>query len=125
MKSIKSTTSINNKITNNFEKGFKNILSPTLINLFIILSLILILLLVYIKYKKIELFNNFIRENFTTTVPNATLASQLSSGYIESLLNNYMKTIVNKLYYQDKLDIQENTIQSLSQKVNETLNPPS
>lgn len=125
MKSIKSTISINNKISNKFEKGFKNILSPTLINLFIVLSLILILLLVYIKYKKFELFNNFIKEHFTTTAPNVTVAAQLSSGYIQSLLTNYMKTIENKILYQDKLDIQEKTIQSLSQKVNETLNPPS
>ena len=54
----------------------------------------------------------------------ATTMYQLPSGYIQSLLDNYMKHIKTNIFYQDKLNIQENTIQTLSQHVNDTLNPP-
>lgn len=60
------------KIYNKFAKGFKNICSPTLINLFIFLILAIIIVLVYIKYKKIELFNNnekiITKEMFSNTL---------------------------------------------------------
>ena len=85
-------------IDNKFLKGFNNILSPTLINLFIPFSLTIIVILLYIKYKKIELFNNFIQENFITTIPNPTVARRLSDGYIQSIINNYLATITNKIY---------------------------
>ena len=71
---MKSSKSINNK----FAKGFSNILSPTLMNLFILLSLIIIIVLLYIKSKKVELFNgikfNSIKENFLESSKMYTMA---------------------------------------------------
>jgi hypothetical protein len=71
---MKSSKSINNK----FAKGFSNILSPTLMNLFILLSLIIIIVLLYIKSKKVELFNgikiNSIKENFLDSSKMYTMA---------------------------------------------------
>ena len=41
----------------NLTKGFQNLFSPTLANFLIALSLVIIVILVYIKTKKIDLFN--------------------------------------------------------------------
>ena len=63
-----------NTINNKFTKGFSNILSQTLINLFIVFSIAIILILIYIKYKKFELFNvkknnnNSFKKNLVQTI---------------------------------------------------------
>ena len=41
----------------NLTKGFQNLFSPTLANFLIVLSLVIIVILVYIKTKKIDLFD--------------------------------------------------------------------
>ena len=134
MNSIKQ---INNKLNNKFTKGFKNIFSINLINLFIVLSLVIILCLVYLKYRKIELFvctdpTDLINYPCTTqpqTTQPQTTQPQIPSinisdtGYIRKLLNSYITNMQNKVVYQNQLNIQENTIQTLAQKINDTLNP--
>ena len=42
----------------NLTKGFQNIFTPTLTNLLIVLSLVIIVILVYMKNKTIDLFND-------------------------------------------------------------------
>ena len=42
----------------NLTKGFQNIFTPTLTNLLISLSLVIIVILVYMKNKTIDLFND-------------------------------------------------------------------
>ena len=116
MNSIKQ---VNNKLNNKFVKGFNNILSPTLLNLVIVLSLIIILFLIYMKYKKIELFDNTTQPQVTQVTPVVTIGN---NGYIKNLLNSYTTNIKNKVAYQNQLNIQGKTIQTLAQQVNDTLN---
>ena len=118
MNSIKQ---VNNKLNNKFVKGFNNILSPTLLNLFIVLSLIIILFLVYMKYKKIELFD-YTTQPQVTQVTQTPIVTIGNNGYIKNLLNSYTTNIKNKVAYQNQLNIQEKTIQTLAQQVNDTLN---
>ena len=69
-------------INTNISKGFTNILSPTLLNLFIFMSLVIIICLGYLKYRRIELFDytkTKLKENFLQ--PNANNIYQLKSMF--------------------------------------------
>ena len=57
----------------------------------------------------------------TSPSPSVTVMP-LPTGYIQSLLNNYIKNITNKVYYQDQLNIRENVIQKISKQINDTIN---
>ena len=126
------------KINNKFSKGINNIFSPTLLNLFILLSLMIILSLVYLKFKKFELFDcsdptdtiNYpcstqaptTTQSPTTTQPQNGLIPEINNGYIQSMISSYMNNLQNKKYYQSKLNVQQSTIQTLAQQINNTLN---
>ena len=112
------------KINNKFTKGINNIFSSTLINLFILLSLIIILAIIYLKNNKIDLFGCPDPSDSTcTTIGNPITTKYIDNGYIQKMINTYNKKIVDKTKYQDILNIQEKTIQTLAQQINDTLNP--
>ena len=112
------------EINNKFAKGFNNIFSPTLLNLFILLSLMIILSLVYLKFKKFELFDctSPTDSNYPCTTQPVPTIPILDNTYIQSIINRYMNNLQNKQYYQTKLNVQENNIQTLAQQINNTLN---
>lgn len=78
----------------NLIKGFQNIFTPTLTNLLIALSLVIIVILVYIKTKNIDLFDS-------------------NSDYLESLINKIHNTQKQKNKFVISLDNQEQIIQHL------------
>jgi len=112
------------KINNKFTKELNNIFSSSLINLFILLSLIIILALIYLKNNKIDLFLCPDSSDPTcTTIGNPITTKYIDIGYIQKMINTYKKKISDKSEYQDRLNIQEKTIQTLAQQINDTLNP--
>jgi hypothetical protein len=115
---------INNSINKKFSQGFNNILSPSLINLFIALSLLIIIALIYLKYNKIELY-----ENPTTTQqqqPSVTLSSdginelnfKNNTGYMSTIINNYLNSIQLKNDFQKTLDNREKIILDMADQIN-------
>jgi len=102
-----------NSIYVKFAKGFKNITELTFINLTILLSIIIILALLYLKYKKIELY----------TEPLKTTQFINDYSYISSFIDKYIKklehTNKNKLIMKE----QENKIQNIGQLITDTINP--
>ena len=117
MNSIKQLT------TNKFSKGFNNILSPTLLNLIILLSLIIILSLIYLKKNNFELFDCITNPTDplcrTTTIPNITLSNTtINTNYFSNLINNYIKSKSNNIKYQTILNQQQQTIQNLTNNIN-------
>jgi hypothetical protein len=78
----------------NLTKGFQNIFSPTLTNFLIALSLVIIVFLVYIKTKKIDLFDADV-------------------DYLQSLIERIKKEQEQKNKFAISLATQEQTIQKL------------
>ena len=78
----------------NLTKGFQNIFSPTLANFLIVLSLVIIVILVYIKTKKIDLFG-------------------ADSDYLQSLIEQTQKEQQQKHKFAVSLATQEQTILNL------------
>lgn len=111
---------INNSIDKKFAKGFNNILSPTLLNLFIALSLLIILSLSYLKYNKIELYLDPIATNLTN---NDTTKNNFDTdtGYISRIVQNYIKSKQVKNEFQLQLDLREKQIEDISYKLNELI----
>jgi hypothetical protein len=108
-----NTNSINKK----FSQGFNTILSPTLINLFIALSLLIILALIYLKYKKIELYTNPSTTMFNINQYNL----DTDTGYMQNIIDNYIKSIKLKNNLQEILNARENKIQDLSLQINQLI----
>jgi len=104
-----------NMISKKMSKGFDNILSPTLINLFIILSLLIILILSYLKYNKVELYKS---ELFYDVIPDKSFSEASSAS---SLLNNYIQNAKIKNGLQSILDTREALILSKAKTINEIL----
>ena len=117
---------INNSINKKFSQGFNNILSPSLINLFIALSLLIIIALIYLKYNKIELYAD---PTTTQRQPSATLSSdginelnlKTDSGYMSTIINNYLNSIQLKNDLQLALDNREAIIQDMSEQINKII----
>jgi hypothetical protein len=115
---------INNSINKKFSQGFNNILSPSLINLFIALSLLIILALIYLKYNKLELYQN---PTTTKATPTRTYANiyqanlNTDTGYMSSIVNNYIKSKKVKNNLQDILNIREQKIQNIASEINKLL----
>ena len=108
---MKLNNKINTKsITQKMNKGINNIASPTLINLFIVFSLLIILTLSYLKYNKVELYTG-----------NSSIINDSSQNTASSLLNNYIKNVQFKNQIQSVLDSHEAMIQNRSQKINNLL----
>jgi hypothetical protein len=106
----------------NISKGLKNLFAPTIINVIIVLCLIMILLLIYLKAKKIDLFDPMDPLN-PYNVSKPTLSSLTSNDYLTTFINNYVNKIQQQSNYMKVLATQEQTIQNLSQKVSNIINP--
>jgi hypothetical protein len=119
MKSLKQLS------TDKFSKGFNNILSPTLLNLLILLSLIIILALVYLNTNKLELFDCITNPTdpacITTkpnTNPNITLSTNdIEPNYFATVINNYIKSKSKDNEYQRILNERQKTIQTLANNI--------
>ena len=107
----------NNSINKKFSKGFNTILSPNLINLFIALSLLIIMTLIYLKYKKIELYDNPTTTSFNIDQYNL----DTDTVYMQNIIDNYIKSIQLKNNLQVILNSRENTIQDLSKEINKLI----
>jgi len=86
----------------NLSKGFKNIFSPTLLNLFIALTLVIIIILVYLQNNNIDLFSD-------------------DSNYLDSVLNRILTKQEQNLQFAKRLATQEQTILNLQKNVSEIL----
>jgi hypothetical protein len=86
----------------NLTKGFKNIFSPSLTNLLIVLSLIIIVILVYIKNKTIDLFD-------------------ANSDFLQLIINKYQDKQEQRNNFAITLATQEQTIQNLEKQVSSVL----
>ena len=86
----------------NLVKGFKNIFSPSLTNLLIALSLIIIVILVYIKNKTIDLFDE-------------------NSDYLQLIINKYQDKQLQRNNFAITLATQEQTIKNLQTQVSNVL----
>ena len=84
----------------NLSKGFKNIFSPTLINLFIALTLIIIIILIYLKNKNIDLFTD---------------------DYLDLIINKIKTNQEQKIQFATRLATQEQTILNLQNSVSNIL----
>lgn len=78
----------------NLTKGFQNLFSPTLINLLIAISLLIIVILVYVKNKKIDLFD-------------------ADSDYLQSIIDQINKNKIQTNNFAISLATQEQRIQDL------------
>ena len=106
---MKLNNNINTKsITHKMNKGINNITSPNLINLFIVFSLLIILLLSYLKYNKVELYSP----------TNYNIFDDSNQNNASSLLNNYIQNIKFKNQMQSVLDSHEAIIKNRSQQIN-------
>ena len=127
-----TTNSINKK----FSQGFNNVLSPSLINLFIALSLLIILALIYLKYNKLELYENPTTTKATTKTTTKTTTKETptktndniyqanlntDTGYMSSIVNNYIKSRQVKNELQEILNLRETQIQNISSEINKLL----
>ena len=115
-----TTNSINKK----FSQGFNNVLSPSLINLFIALSLLIILALIYLKYNKLELYQNPTTTKTTPTKTNDKIYQaklNTDTGYMSSIVNNYIKSNQVKNELQEILNLRETQIQNISSEINKLL----
>jgi hypothetical protein len=98
----------------NISKGLKNLFTPTIFNVIIAICLIIILILVYLKTKKIDLFN-----------PTTGILLQQESGnidFVTTFINKYVNNIQQKSNYAKVLATQEQTIQNLSKDVSDLIN---
>lgn len=83
----------------NLTKGFQNLFSPTLINLLIAISLVIIVILVYVKNKKIDLFDT-------------------DPDYLQSIIDQINKNKIQTNNFAISLATQEQTIQNLQNQTN-------
>ena len=82
-----------NSINNKFAKGFNNLFDLSILNVFILLSLIIIIMLMYFKYNRIELFEE--TDIFSTIINNYISKKQLNNEFQQAL--NERQTIIQTL----------------------------
>ena len=87
----------------NFTKGLKNLFTPSIINFILATCLIIILILIYLKTNKLDLFTD--------------------GDYLTTFINNYINKTTQKNAYMQILNQQEQKIQLLTQKVSKLINP--
>lgn len=105
---------INQQINSKFSQGFNNIFTPSLLNLFILLSLIIILLLIYFKNNKVDLFACVTDPLDPLYIPK----NSNDTNFFANLINNYINNKNNKNNYQQILNERNNTIQTLANNIN-------
>ena len=114
----------------NFAKGLSNLFKPTYINIILAVCLIIILILIYLKTNKLDLFYGADEADGadgtdTSTATTKPLISTLLTGnnYLTSFINNYISKKQQQNDYKKVLAKQEQTIQTLSQQVSNLINP--
>lgn len=105
----------------NFTKGLNNLFKMTYINFIIAFCLIIILILIYLKMNKLDLFTDT-SSNTTTTKPFISTILK-DNNYLTSFINNYKNKIQEQNNYKKILATQAQTIQTLSQQVSNLINP--
>jgi hypothetical protein len=93
----------------NISKGFKNLFTPTIINIIIAICLFIIIVLIYLKTKKIDLFS-----------PDIALTN---NDFLSTFISKYVNNIQQQSNYMKTLATQQQTIQNLTQKVSGLINP--
>ena len=99
--------SMMNKLNNKFVSGINTQFEPNTINFCIAMSLILILGLVYLKYKKIELFydNHNIMPTHVSFIDKALQMIQYKKQYLSTMatqeqkiqdISNQLSNLINK-----------------------------
>lgn len=93
-------------------------------NMIIIISLIIILLLVYIRTKKFELYEDSITNS---KLPNTQLSlipnDTLQNSYLLTFINKYINRQNNQNKYKTELNTRQNIINDLSLSVSSLINP--
>lgn len=86
-----------NSINNKFAKGFNNLFDLSILNVFILLSLIIIIMLMYFKYNRIELFEE--TDIFSTIINNYISKKQLNNEFQQALNERQttIQTIANNI----------------------------
>jgi len=86
-----------NSINNKFAKGFNNLFNLSILNVFILLSLIIIIMLMYFKYNRIELFEE--TDIFSTIINNYISKKQLNNEFQQALNERQttIQTIANNI----------------------------
>jgi len=92
----------------NLTKGFQNIFTPSLTNLLIALSLVIIIVLVYIKNKTIDLFS----DNTDNTD---------NTDYLQLIIDKYQTKKQQTNQFAQSLALQEQRIQDLQTQANKFL----
>jgi hypothetical protein len=104
------------------QKGFNNIISPSVFNLVILIILVLILLLVYIKTNKFELFSTT-DPNPTTLPTNTSIKQIISNSPLTNFINQYINKVNQKNQFSTILNNRQPKINSLSNSVLSLINP--
>ena len=108
----------------NFTKGLSNLFKPTYINIILAVCLIIILILIYLKTNKLDLFNGADGADTSTTTTKPLISTLLTgNNYLTSFINNYISKMQQQNDYKKVLAKQEQTIQTLSQQVSNLINP--
>lgn len=108
----------------NFTKGLSNLFKPTYINIILAVCLIIILILIYLKTNKLDLFNGADGTDTSTTTTKPLISTLLTgNNYLTSFINNYISKMQQQNDYKKVLAKQEQTIQTLSQQVSNLINP--
>jgi hypothetical protein len=105
---------INQQINSKFSQGFNNIFTPSLLNLFILLSLIIILLLIFFKNNKIDLFRCVTDPLDPLYIPK----NSNDTNFFINLINNYTNNKETDTNYQQILIQRDKTIQTLANNIN-------
>jgi hypothetical protein len=91
----------------NLSKGLKHLFTPTIINVIIAICLIIILILIYLKTNKLELFG----------------ATDLTNNdFLSTFINKYVNKIKSQNNYMKVLATQEQTIKNLTTNVSKLIN---
>jgi len=91
----------------NLSKGLKHLFTPTIINVIITICLIIILILIYLKTNKLELFG----------------ATDLTNNdFLSTFINKYVNKIKSQNNYMKVLATQEQTIKNLTTNVSKLIN---
>lgn len=95
-----------------------NMFKPRLINIIVIICLMIILILVILTTGKIDLFSS----DNTTITTSPVVNNIASSDFLTTFINKYVNNIQQKNNYAKVLATQEQTIQNLTQQVENIIN---
>ena len=103
-------------------KGFNNLFKPTIINFILAGCIIIILVLIFIRYGKIDLFTDNTIPLTTNTIPTSQLTLISGNDYLTTFINKYINNIQQQNTYIQQLAKQQQTINNLTQQVEKLVN---